>query len=155
MGQIGGIHPLVEIQRPIQSVIRRDQLAGRIVAADRVGMGADLYIGGLRAENLLEEFGADPGFGDGGVAGSRCGCRIGCVGIGCAGLVTGFGAACTVVGHVCAGGARAVGLGRQAAGFGTRATTIVRTATASGQEQGGYRSSHNRGRSRGSDQHVL
>jgi len=54
----------------MQVIIRRDQLAGRMVAADRVGVRADPYIGGLRAEDLLEEFGADPGFGDGGVAGS-------------------------------------------------------------------------------------
>ena len=152
--QIGGIHPLVAIQRLVQVIIRRDQLAGRIVAADRVGMGADLYIGGLRAEDLLEEFGADPGFGDGGVAGSHYGCVIGRTGIGCAGGTSGFRIACTA-GCVRTRRARAVGLGRQAAGFGTRATTIVRTATASGQEQGGHRSSHNRGRSRGSDQHVL
>ena len=53
VGQIGGIHPLVAIQRLVQVVIRRNQLVGRMVAADRVGVRADPDIGGLRAEDLL------------------------------------------------------------------------------------------------------
>ena len=141
VGLIRGIHPLIEIQRSIQSVIRRNQLAGRIAAADRVGTGADPHIGGLRAEDLLEQFGADPGFGDGAMAGSRRGCRGGCAGIGGTGRTRGFGAA-RRVGCVRASSARAIGLGRQAAGFGACAAAIVRTAAATSQEKRGHRSGH-------------
>ena len=154
VGQIGGIHPLVAIQRLVQVVIRRNQLAGRMVAADRVGVRADPDIGGLRAEDLLEQFGADPGFGDGAVAGSRRGCRGGCAGIGGTGRTRGFGAA-RRVGCVRASSARAIGLGRQAAGFGPCAAAIVRTTAATSQEKCGHRSGHHRGRRRESDQHVL
>ena len=155
VGQIGGVHPLVAIQRLMQVIIRRDQLAGRMVAADRVGVRADPDIGGLRAEDLLEQFGADPGFGDGAMAGSRRGCRGGCASIGGTARTRGFGAARTVVGRVRAGSTRAVGLGRQAAGFGACAAAIVRTTAATSQEKRGHRSGHHRGRRRESDQHVL
>ena len=154
VGQIGGIHPLVAIQRLVQVVIRRNQLAGRMVAADRIGTGADPHIGGLRAEDFLEQFGADPGFGDGAVAGSRRGCRGGCASIGGTGRTRGFGAA-RRVGCVRTSSARAIGLGRQAAGFGACAAAIVRTAAATSQEKRGHRSGHHRGRRRESDQHVL
>ena len=154
VGQIGGVHPLVAIQRLMQVIIRRDQLAGRMVAADRVSVRADPDIGGLRAEDLLEQFGADPGFGDGAMAGSRRGCRGGCAGIGGTGRTRGFGAA-RRVGCVRASSARAIGLGRQAAGFGPCAAAIVRTTAATSQEKCGHRSGHHRGRRRESDQHVL